>query len=175
VVRIADSNQAQAISQQIDAMFENSPDETKTQTEKEFAMNFAKQIGNLSLILNLILVAVFFSILMLTGNTMTQAVRERIPELAVLKTLGFTDGAVLALVLCESLLLCVLGGSGGMLLSSGVMLALANSGMGFPPMYADPMVWGFAVAAMLLLAGVIGVVPALRAKRLSIVDALAGR
>lgn len=175
VLRLANADDAPRIAPQIDAMFENSQDETKTQTEKEFALNMAKQMGNLSLILNLILVAVFFSILMLTGNTMTQAVRERIPELAVLKTLGFTDTAVLLLVLSESLLLCVLGGLTGMLLANGVMVGLQHAPIPFPPMKADAAIWAYAVAAMLTLAAVIGVVPALRAKRLSIVDALAGR
>ena len=175
VLRIADAAQAPQIAPKVDALFENSPDETKTQTEKEFALNFAKQVGNLSLILNLILVSVFFSILMLTGNTMTQAIRERIPELAVLKTLGFTDSGVFVLVLAEALLLCVLGGLSGMLLASGVMQVLQSLPIPFPPMKADAVVWGYAVAAMLLLAAIIGAVPALRAKRLSIVDALAGR
>ncbi len=175
VLRIKDPNQAEGISRRIDAMFENSPDETKTQTEKEFTLNFVRQIGNLSLILNSILFAVFFAILMLTGNTMSQAVHERIPELAILKTLGFTDGAVLALVLTESLLMCVLGGLAGMLLSMEVMQILGKLPTQFPPMKANGQVWLFAVVAMLGLSVVVGIVPALRAKRLNIVDALAGR
>lgn len=175
VVRISDPNRAEAIGQQIDAMFENSPDETKTQTEKDFALNFARQIGNLSLILNSILGAVFFAILMLTGNTMSQAVQDRIPELAVLKTIGFTDGNVLALVLGESLLMCVLGGLAGMLLSIQVMNVLGKLPLNFPPMSANLDVWLFAAAAMVGLGLVVGLPPALRAKRLSIVDALAGR
>ena len=175
VVRIADPNQAESISRTIDAKFENSPDETKTQTEKEFQLNFVRQIGNLSLILNAILGAVFFTILMLTGNTMSQAVRERIPELAVLKTLGFTNRMVLLLVIAESLLICVIGGLLGMGLATLVMKGLAHAPVPFPPIVADANVWKIAFASMFGVGLVVGLPPALRAMRLSIVDGLSGR
>lgn len=175
VVRLKDPNQAEAVGQQIDAMFENSADETKTQTEKDFTLSLVRQIGNLSLILNSILGAVFFAILMLTGNTMSQAVQDRIPELAVLKTIGYTDGRVLGLVLSESMLMCIIGGMTGMLLSLGVMRVLTRLPLNFPPMRADLSVWLFAVGAMLGLGLIVGLAPALRASRLSIIDALAGR
>ncbi len=175
VLRISDADRAQAIASQIDAMFENSPDETKTQTEKDFSLNFARQIGNLSLILNSILGAVFFTILMLTGNTMSQAVHERIPELAVMKTIGFTDGGLLRLVLAESLFLCLLGGLAGMALASLTMRVLTKLPTPFPPMSADLGVWLFAVGSMFGLGLIVGLPPALRARRLNIVDALAGR
>jgi len=174
VVRIQDPEQAGPIGQVIDGMFENSPDETKTQTEKDFSLNFLRQIGNLKLILYSILGAVFFAILMLTGNTMSQAVQDRIPELAVLKIIGFTDRQVLALVLSESLFLCVLGGMAGMLLSVGAMGVLGKL-PNFPPMSANLEVWLFAAVSMVLLSLLVGVWPAVRASRLSIVDALAGR
>ena len=173
-LRIANPDNAEAIASQVDAMFENSPDETKTQTERDFTLNFARQVGNLSLILHWILFAVFFSILMLTGNTMRQSIAERIPELAVMKTLGFTDSGVLLLVLAESLLLCLLGGLTGMGLANLAMKVMSHL-PNFPPLAADASVWGFAVGAMLLLALLVGALPALRAQRLSIVDALAGR
>lgn len=175
VVRIKDINRAEAIGRQIDGMFENSPDETKTQSEKEFSLNFVRQIGNLSLILNSILGAVFFTILLLTGNTMSQAVRERIPELAVLKTLGFTNNKVLALVIAESMLLCVLGGLLGMLLANGVMNGLAHAPTQFPPIKASAEVWMIAVASMFGVGFAVGLPPAWRAMRLSIVDGLSGR
>jgi putative ABC transport system permease protein len=174
-IRIQDSDGAEAISQQVDALFENSPDETKTQTEKEFSLNFIRQLGNLQLILNSILGAVFFAILMLTGNTMSQAVQERVPELAVLKTIGFSDARVLGLVLAEALTLCILGGLVGMLLALQVMEVLTRMPASFPPMRADLQVWLFAVASMVGLGLLVGLPPALRARRLSIVDALAGR
>ncbi len=97
-----------AIAGKIDALFANSPNETKTQPANDFAMAFIKQFGDIGFVLRAILGAVFFTLLFLTGNTMMQSVRERIPELAVLKTMGFTDGKVLALVIAESLLLCLL-------------------------------------------------------------------
>ncbi|MEK6807149.1 MAG: FtsX-like permease family protein [Pseudomonadota bacterium] len=175
LLRISDPEKALAIASAVDAMFENSPDETKTQTEKDFSLNFARQIGNLSLILNSILGAVFFTILMLTGNTMSQAVHERIPELAVMKTIGFTDGGVLRLVLAESLFLCVLGGLAGMALASVTMRVLTTLPTQFPPMHADLNVWLFAIGSMLGLGVIVGLPPALRARRLNIVDALAGR
>jgi putative ABC transport system permease protein len=174
VVRIQNPDAAGTIGNTIDAMFENSPDETKTQTEKDFSLNFVRQIGNLKLILYSILGAVFFAILMLTGNTMSQAVQDRIPELAVLKTIGFTDRRVFGLVLAESLFLCVLGGLAGMLLSVGAMAVMSKL-PGFPPLNANLEVWLFAAGAMVGLALLVGGWPALRALRLSIVDALAGR
>ena len=175
VLRIKDPNQSESISRSIDAMFENSPDETKTQTEKEFQLNFVRQVGNLSLILNAILGAVFFTILMLTGNTMSQAVRERIPELAVLKTLGFTNRMVLMLVIAESLLICLIGGLAGMGLATLVMQGLAHSGSQFPPITADARVWQMAFASMFGVGILVGLPPALRAMRISIVDGLSGR
>ena len=173
VLRLHDPNQAEAVAQRVDAMFENSPDETKTQTEKDFSLNFLRQLGNLNLILTGITIAVFFSILLVTGNTMSQAVRERIPELAVLKTIGFGDGGVLSLVLAESLLMCVIGGLAGMLLSVLVLKIISKLPFGFPPVTADLHVWLFAVASMLGLGLVVGILPAMRARNLSIIDALA--
>jgi putative ABC transport system permease protein len=175
VVRIDDPEQAGPIGQAIDAMTENSADETKTQTERDFSLNFVRQLGNLKLIFYSILGAVFFAILMLTGNTMLQAVQDRIPELAVLKTIGFTDAQVLGLVLSESAFLCGLGGVVGMLLSMGLMALFQVMRIGFPPINANAQIWLFAVAAMALLSLAVGLWPALRAWRLSIVDALAGR
>ncbi len=106
--RIDEPAQSAAISAKIDALFANSPNETKTQPAKDFAIAFIKQLGDVGFVLRAILGAVFFTLLFLTGNTMMQSVRERVPELAILKTIGFTDGAVLGLVIGESLLLCVL-------------------------------------------------------------------
>ena len=98
------------VAQAIDALSANSDHETKTQTEQAFQLAFVKQFGDIGLIVGAIMAAVFFTLILLTGNTMAQAVRERIPELAVLKTIGFTNGSVLGLVLAESILLIVLGG-----------------------------------------------------------------
>src|SRR5260370_1395114 len=127
IVRIADSTQARGISSSIDTLFMNSPDETKTQPEKEFAIGFAKQIGDIGALVTRILIAVFFTILILTGNTMAQSIRERIPELAILKTLGFSDGKLTALLLAEAILLLILGGSLGM---GAAVAAMPRQGRG---------------------------------------------
>jgi putative ABC transport system permease protein len=95
-ILLKDPDLAQSVAETIDAKFENSPDETKTQTEKDFNIGFIKQLGDIGLIVRWILFAVFFTLLLVVGNTMAQSVRERVPELAILKTLGFSDASVLA-------------------------------------------------------------------------------
>ena len=175
IVRIADPSQARAISAEIDRQFANSPDETKTQPEKEFAIGFAKQIGDVGALVTRILMAVFFTILILTGNTMAQSIRERVPELAILKTLGFTDRAVTLLVLAEALLLLLLGGGAGMAAAVSLMPMLNGATGGrFPPLFVAGQTWLLAAGIALALAVVIGLPPALRVRRLRIVDALAG-
>lgn len=171
VVRITDPDDAERIAGVIDAKFENSSDETKTQKESEFQLAFVRQLGDIGLIVNLITGAVFFSILFLTGVAMSQAVRERIPELAVLKCLGFTDRQVMGLVLAEAFLLCLLGALLGMLVAS------AATGLLPPefPVSTDLRVWLIAGASVLVLTLAVGLPPALTARRLKIVDALAGR
>ena len=176
VVSLVDPAAANRVAQAIDTLSENSDHETKTQTEQAFQMAFIKQIGDIGLIVGGIMAAVFFTLLLLTGNTMAQAVRERIPELAVLKTLGFRDRTVLALVLAESVLLVVLGGVLGMALAA-LLLPLVNSAAGgaivLPPMGMNT--WALGLALMLVIGLAVGVLPALRGMRLNIVDALAGR
>jgi putative ABC transport system permease protein len=175
IERIADSGQAKEVSAAIDTLFMNSPDETKTQPEKEFAIGFAKQIGDIGALVTRILIAVFFTILILTGNTLAQSIRERIPELAILKTLGFSDGKVTALVVAEAVLMLVLGGGIGMVAATSV-LPVVNGGTGgrFPPLFIDATTWVWALGIALAVALAIGLPPALRARRLRIVDALAG-
>jgi putative ABC transport system permease protein len=175
IERIADPAEARAISAEIDRRFANSPDETKTQPEKEFAIGFAKQIGDIGFLVTRILVAVFFTILILTGNTMAQSIRERIPELAILKTLGFSDGKVTSLVLAEATLLLLLGGALGMAAATAIMpFVNGSTGGRFPPLFVERQTWlrGAGIVAGLALA--IGLPPALRARRLRIVDALSG-
>ena len=177
IVQLADAGAADRVSHAIDALSANSDHETKTQTEEAFNQAFIKQIGDIGLIVTAIMGAVFFTLLLLTGNTMAQAVRERIPELAVLKTIGFSNRSVLMLVLGESLLLVAIGGALGLLFAPVAMrLAVKLSG-GFiqlpSNLPAETWIVGFAlVFAFGILAGVL---PALRAMRLNIVDALAGR
>jgi len=175
-VLLDDVERANEVAQAIDAKFLNSPDETKTQSEKDFNKGFFSQIGDIGLIVRLILLAVFFTIVILTGNTMAQAVRERIPEMAVLKTIGFSNRTVTGLVLAEALLLCFLGGLIGMGLAQVLMGGLAqNAPQFFGAIPRDPKIWVQALVAMAVIALVVGLPPALRAGRLKIVDALAER
>jgi putative ABC transport system permease protein len=175
IERIADPSQARAVAAEIDRRFANSPDETKTQPEKEFAVGFAKQIGDIGALVTRILVAVFFTILILTGNTMAQSLRERIPELAILKTLGFSDVKVTALVLAEAVLLLALGGALGMTAATSLMpFVNGSTGGRFPPLFVEGETWLRAAVAALALALAVGLPPALRARRLRIVQALAG-
>jgi putative ABC transport system permease protein len=176
ITRVDDPNQSEKIAAAIDALSANSDHETKTQTEQAFNLAFVKQLGDIGLIVGAIMAAVFFTLILLTGNTMAQAVRERIPELAVLKTIGFSSKSVLALVLAEAILLIVLGGVLGLLLAQ-VLLPAVNAGSGgrmnFPPIGART--WSLGIVLMLAIGLVVGVLPALRGMRLRIVDALAGR
>jgi len=170
---LEDPDQAEQVARAIDVQFENSPDETKTQTERDFNIGFFKQIGDIGLIVRWILFAVFFTLLLVVGNTMAQSVRERVPELAILKTLGFSDGSVLGFVLAEALLICVIGGLAGMGIAT-FLGSLAGRGGNFP-LAVDSGVWLMGLGAMLLMSIAVGLLPALRAQRLKIVDALAGR
>jgi len=167
--RVADPSQSGAISGRIDALFANSPNETKTQPAKDFALAFMKQFGDIGFVLRAILGAVFFTLLFLTGNTMMQSVRERTPELAVLKTIGFADGKVLGLVIGESLLLCLIAAVIGLGLSYAALpiIKLGLQGVELSPTALLP-----GIGAAVLLALIVGLPPALRAGRLNIVDAL---
>ena len=167
--------QASRVAQAIDALSMNSDRETKSQTESAFQQSFAKQFADIGLIVTSIMGAVFFTLLLLTGNTMAQAVRERVPELAILKTLGFKDGTVLWLVLVESVLLVGLGGVLGMALARVVLPGLASRSQGMLPASIPLQTWLVGLGLIVLIGLVVGVLPALRAKRLKIVDALAGR
>jgi putative ABC transport system permease protein len=172
IVQIDDPQQAATISAQIDKLSENSPDETRTQTENAALQSRLKQFADINFIANSIVGAVMFTLLFLTANTMMQSVRERIPELAVLKTLGFTGGTVSVLVLIESLLLCIFAAIVGLILSAGA-IKLVGAALGATSLLPIVVVFGLGIAV--LLAIVSGLPPALRAQRLNIVDALAGR
>lgn len=166
---------ASRVAQAIDALSANSDHETKSQTESAFQQAFARQFADIGLIVTSIMGAVFFTLLLLTGNTMAQAVRERVPELATLKTLGFTDGSVLWLVLAEAVLLVGVGGAAGMGLAALLLPAVASKSMGMLPTSVPMQTWLAGIALIVLIGLVVGVLPALRARRLKIVDALAGR
>ena len=176
VLDLDDPNKATEVARAIDALSDNSDHETKTQSEQAFNQAFVKQFADIGLIVTAIMSAVFFTLLLLTGNTMAQAVRERIPELAVLKTIGFSNRSVLWLVLVEAVVLVVLGGVIGLGLAALLMpsVSAASGGMIQLPSVL-PQTWLLGVGLMLLIGVIVGVLPALRAMRLNIVDALAGR
>ena len=171
-VRIDDPERTAEISAAIDAEFANSAAETKAEPEGAFLQGFANQIGDIGFIITSIVGMVFFTILLVAGNTMAYAVRERTNELAVLKALGFTDTGVLGLVLGEALLLTSVGGGLGLILG-WVMVSAGDPTNGFLPVFFIPgrdMVIGVILIAV--TAFVAGILPALQAQRLRIADAL---
>ncbi|MUV13469.1 ABC transporter permease [Noviluteimonas gilva] len=177
IVQLDDAKSADRVSKAIDKLSANSDHETKTQTEEAFNQAFIKQIADIGMIVSGIMGAVFFTLLLLTGNTMAQAVRERIPELAVLKTIGFTNRSVLMLVLGESVLLVAIGAVIGLALAPLAMIATTKGSGGFIqlPQSLPAESWITGLVLMLVFGVLSGLLPALRAMRLNIVDALAGR
>jgi putative ABC transport system permease protein len=172
IIQIDDPTQAAAISARIDALFENSSEETKTQPENLALQAQLKQFADINFIANSIVGAVMFTLLFLTANTMMQSVRERIPELAVLKTLGFSGTTVSVLVIIESLMLCFLAAAIGLVLSVGAIKPL-GAFMGVTSLQPTVIWYGLAIALAVALLS--GLPPAIRAERLNIVDALAER
>ncbi|SHN16077.1 ABC transporter permease [Rhizobacter sp. OV335] len=176
VTRVTDVNQADRVAKAIDALSANSDHETRTQTEQAATASWMKQLADIGLIVGSIMGAVFFTLLLLSGNTMMQAVRERTSEIAVLKTIGFSGRSVLAMVLAESVLLLVLGGLIGLGLAT-VIIPVVSAGSGgmlnLPSVGTSSWVLGLALMAGIGI--VVGALPAWNAMRLNIVDALAGR
>jgi putative ABC transport system permease protein len=174
-VRVRDVARAPAIAKAIDQSFRNSDYETRTQSEAAFQRGFVKQFGDVGKMMTAILGAVFFTLLLVAGNTMMQAFRERVPELAVLKTLGYSNGRVAALVGIESLLLCGLAGAVGLALAALVVpLVAANvnlGGLGGGLAVEDSTLAAGALLA-LGLGAVSALVPAWRSARLTVVDGL---
>jgi putative ABC transport system permease protein len=171
-VRISDPDNAAGTAALIDAEFANSPYETKTEPEGAFVQGFANQVGDIGFIMMSIVAAVFFTILLVAGNTMAYAVRERTNELAVLKAIGFTDRAVLGLVLGESFLLTLLGGGIGLALA-WLLVSMGDPTNGSIPAFFLPtkdLLLGVALIGLMAL--VAGILPALQAQRLQIADAL---
>ncbi len=173
LVQVDRVDRAATVARQIDLQFANSPAETKTSSERAMAQSFLNQIGNIGAILRAIVTAVFFTMLLVTANTIAQSVRERTSEIGVLKTLGFSSGGVLALVLSESVLITVIGGTLG-------LAGAAWLGVQFEPVFrqylpgfslpTDAVLLGFVL--MVVLGVVAGAVPAVQAMRLRIVQAL---
>ncbi|HVR40125.1 MAG TPA: ABC transporter permease [Thermoanaerobaculia bacterium] len=171
-IRIKDPAHAEQIAKAVDAKFANSPAETKTDTEKAFMRGFAEQMGNIGAIVTAVLSAVFFTILLVAGNTMAQAVRERTGELGVLKAIGFSDVQVLVFVLAESLLLAVIGGAIGIGLGWLFVSRGDPTGGALPIFFFPAKDLAIGIAMVIILGLVTGAMPALQALRLNAVDAL---
>ena len=171
-VRVQNADEAGAVAAKIDAEFANSPFETKAEPEGAFAAGFAQQIGDIGAIMIAVLSAVFFTILLVAGNTMSQSVRERTEELGVLKAMGFTNGLILVLVLAESCVIAMLGGLVGLGLAWGLLQA-GNPAPALLPVFYVPdqaLIIGF---VMVIALGIIsGAMPALAAVRLRTAEAL---
>lgn len=164
------------VAQRIDQRFANSADETSTQDEKAFNESFAAQRGDMTTVIILVVGAAFIAILLIVGTTMALAVRERTKEIGVMKTLGFSSGRVLRMVLGESVLISLFGAAFGVLIAAGLLTAMSQftAGMGFAiGLTPDSMLWS--VAAAIALGLVTGAAPALGAFRLTIIDALGRR
>ncbi len=173
VLRTASSSINDQVAKGIDAMFANSSYETSTDTEKAFNKAFIAQLGNIALIVTLVVGAAFVTILMIVGNTMVMAVRERAREIGVLKTLGFTSARVLRLVLGETVLLALLGGIPGLVAAVLVTLTLRRSLVQFVPgMALSPEIMLAGIGLMLALGLATGLTPAINAWRLKIAVAM---
>jgi putative ABC transport system permease protein len=171
-VRIADPHDSPRIAAAIDKLFANSPHATRTLSQRQLAQASVDQLGQVGLAVEMISGAVFFALLFSVGAVMIQSGRERTGELAVLKTLGFTDRAVLALVMTETLAFCLFAAAVGLGVST-LLYPVVIKAIRFNLSAGPTLVWGLGVAMLLALAA--GALPAWRASRLSIVDALAGR
>ncbi len=171
-IRVKDPKDAERVARQVDELFANSPTETKTETEKAFIKGFAEQIGNIGTIVQAILSAVFFTILLVAGNTMAQAVRERTGELGVMKAIGFTDAQVLTFIMAESLLISIIGGAIGIGIGTFLVSRGDPTGGALPVFYFPPADRLLAVVFVLLLGLIAGAFPAIQAMRLNSVDAL---
>lgn len=172
IVRVKDPAEAAEVAKRVDAEFENSTAETKAEPEGAFLQGWANQIGDITLITATILSAVFFTILLVAGNTMAQAVRERTGELGVLKAMGFTNAQVLSLVLAESCILAILGGGLGLGLAC-LIISRGDPTGGMLPLFFFPALDVVLGAALCLALGLVaGIFPALQAMRLRVADAL---
>lgn len=175
VLEVKDPDQAAVVAERLDKRFANSAAETKTSTEKAFVQGFANQAGNIAAMVAGIIAVVFFTMLLVSGNAMAQAVRERTRELGVLKTLGFSSASVTAMVLAESLTLAVVGGGLGLGLVTYLTATKDLGGSMLPSLFIP---WPAVVTGALLIVAtglLAGAVPAFQALRLRIVDALARR
>jgi len=168
----SDPGQAAIVAETIDRTFANAPSETSTATLRENAQQGMQSIGDLNFLIRSVVGAVFAALLFSIATMMMQGIRERTPEFGVLKTLGFTDRAVFILVVVEAVVVCLAGALIGLALA---MLAFPYTAKWIPGLSMPPVIVEVATAAACLVAAVSAALPALRAARLRVVDALADR
>jgi putative ABC transport system permease protein len=171
-VRIAPGADAVQVARAVDQGFSNSAWETRTQTESAFMASFVEQMGNIEFLMVAIGSVVFFTLLLVTGNTMAISVRERTGELAILKTVGFTDAGILALVLLESLAISILGGGLGIALAKAFTLGGDPTNGMLASFYLPPAAIAAGAALALSVGMLAGLLPAVSAMRLQVVDAM---
>jgi len=173
VLRVQNPDDAPRVAKAIDEEFANSPNETKTETESTFAANWVKQFGNIQFLIVTIGTVVFFTLLLVTGNTMAISVRERTSELAVFKAIGYSDRSVLLFVLAESLAIALIGGGIGLLLARILIPILADILNGLlPSIILSPGMLLFGLGVAILTGILSGLLPGLGAMRLRVVNAL---
>jgi putative ABC transport system permease protein len=173
VLKIDNPDDAPRIAKAIDTMFSNSDFETKTETESAFAAGWVKQFGNIEFLILTIGAVVFFTLLLVTGNTMAISVRERIGELATLKAIGFNDRTILFFVLAESLTIALVGGLLGLGLAALAIpvLAAALNGL-LPTLILSPAILSVGLATALIVGVISGLLPGIGAMRMRVVNAL---
>jgi putative ABC transport system permease protein len=171
-VRLDGPGSAVSAARAIDELFINSPWETKTETEKAFAASWVQQMGNIEFLILTVGAVVMFTLLLVTGNTMAIAVRERVRELAVLKAIGYSDALLLVMVLAESLFIAALGGGVGLGLAKAFTLRGDPTGGILPSFFLPESALGAGMGVALLIGTVAGLTPALVAMRLRVVDAM---
>lgn len=172
VLKIADPSKGAELARAIDLRFANSPAQTRSETELSFIKSIADSVGDLGVITTTVLTMVFFTILLVAGNTMAQAVRERTQEIGVLKALGFTDVTILSLVLFESVIIAAIGGGVGLALGVAGVRRGDPTGGALPIFYISPTDVMMGVVYLILLGFLAGILPAFQAMRISTVNAL---
>lgn len=173
IIKVKNPKESAQVAAAVDALFANSSAETKTSSEKDFAKSFAKQFADIGLITTLILAAVFFTMLLVSGNTIAQSFRERIPEFAIMKTIGFSDVSIMLMVLMESLLVSLSGGLVGLMVAKLLVTAAADAfAATLPGLYLSVDVMVMAVLLMMVFGVLTGIIPAVQGLRLNIINAL---
>jgi len=175
LLKAASLAESDRVAREVDALSANSDHQTKTQSDNALWAGLARQVGNLGLVVTSIMGAVFFTLLILTGHTMAQAVQERIAEFATLKTIGFSGRSIMGLVLSESILLLLLGSIAGLAIATGAvagMQSILENTLSMPILPVGVRVWLWGLALAVLIGLIVGGLPAWRGMRLRIVDAL---